>query len=354
MTGCVRTADGAVQCFGANEVGQIGDGTNVTLTGPRKVDLGVKPDDRPLLALGPLHACLADSASLRCWGDAAHGKLGIGVEASSRRAPEVVLPGPTLALAVARDHSCAIRKVGTDDEADIVVHCWGANGSGQLGDGTQTDRPEPKKVMEVVSGPISKSHPKRIALGERYTCVESVFGTGKQEEAVAVRCFGAMSAKPLFQAEPLRGLASGPNHACAIKAKDGSVWCWGKNDSGQLGDGGTTDATEPVATGMFGAADLAVGDHHTCARVVTGTVTCWGANDHHQLANGTTEKSTRPIPVHGLLGVVQLVAAGDATCARIHDGDVRCFGKNDRYQLGDGTTVEHVVPMAIKLRPEPQ
>jgi hypothetical protein len=146
-------------------------------------------------------------------------------------------------------------------------------------------------------------------------------------------------------------LTAGEDHTCALLS-DHTVKCWGKNESGQLGDQTMTDSAVPVSVlGVAGVAHITAGAHHTCALIGNGTVWCWGNNTHHQLANGETKNNGRAAMVLGLIGVSQIVAAGEGTCARLFtDGEVRCWGRNDAAQLGDGTLQEHTVPAPIKFK----
>jgi alpha-tubulin suppressor-like RCC1 family protein len=96
------------------------------------------------------------------------------------------------------------------------------------------------------------------------------------------------------------GFALGQFHSCAV-LRGGAVWCWGHNDSGQLGDGTTAARTTPVeVTGVTDAVAVAVGTWHSCALGRAGRVTCWGRNALGQLGDGTGSDRPRPAPVVGL------------------------------------------------------
>ncbi len=132
-------------------------------------------------------------------------------------------------------------------------------------------------------------------------------------------------------------LAAGGSHTCALQS-DGTVACWGDNYYGQLGDGTTTSRPTPVAVaGLSGATALAVGGSHTCALRNDGTVACWGANYYGQLGDGTFTDRLTPTAVAGLSGATAIAARGSHTCALLADGTARCWGNNEYGQLGDGT-----------------
>lgn len=139
-------------------------------------------------------------------------------------------------------------------------------------------------------------------------------------------------------------VVGGAGHTCAIAS--GALWCWGNNAYGQLGDGTTTDAKEPVMAGASGVTQVAAGDGHTCA-LANGAVSCWGRNNRGQLGDGTNADSKQPVPVAGLSGVTALAAGGDASCAVAGDGQLYCWGENGNGQLGDGTYADKNAPVAM-------
>lgn len=128
-------------------------------------------------------------------------------------------------------------------------------------------------------------------------------------------------------------IAAGGFHTCARLAVDGSVWCWGHNDRGQLGWGEPTlnMPTRTVPTlveGLSGpsrAVELALGARHSCALLEDGSARCWGDNDHGQLGDGTTEGRYRPAVVKGLSGATAIAAGDTATCALVK-GELLCWG----------------------------
>jgi alpha-tubulin suppressor-like RCC1 family protein len=306
---CALTADGWVMCWGSNAFGQLGDGTTVSQLAPVTVTGLISGVQQ--IAAGGTHTCaLTAAGGVKCWGDLA-------------TTPEDV-PGLTSgvsAIAAGYMHTCAI--VG-DAAAGGAVKCWGANDTGQLGNGTTTSSSTP----------------------------------------VAVQGLSAVKAISAGGAPVDRFTAGG--HGCAVTTA-GTVKCWGWNDEGQLGDGTTINRLAPVnVSGIAsGAQDVAAGDKHTCALIgdiAAGTagVKCWGQNRYGQLGVGSTESYPTPVQVGGFTGGVNAIAAGGAhTCAVTEAGGAKCWGRNAAGQLGNFTIgsqsllpVNVIVPIGLSYLPQ--
>ncbi|HYY80395.1 MAG TPA: hypothetical protein VFD04_14600 [Actinomycetes bacterium] len=136
--------------------------------------------------------------------------------------------------------------------------------------------------------------------------------------------------------------------ACGVAVlSDGTVWGWGMNTSGALGDGTTTDQYLPVrAQGVTDAVEVAAGSLHTLARLADQTVWAWGGNDYGQLGDGTTDPSS-PKPVPGLAGVVAVAVGRFDSFALTGDGTLYAWGANNYGQLGDGTTTTRATPTPV-------
>lgn len=138
-------------------------------------------------------------------------------------------------------------------------------------------------------------------------------------------------------------ISAGNEHTCALRS-DGTVWCWGRNQYGELGDGTLIDRPNPVeVVGLTGVTRISVGGDHTCAVLADSTVRCWGEGFRGQLGNGGTTDSPTPVAVKGLTGVTltgvtRIAAGGLHTCAALADGSAQCWGINDYGQIGAGTT----------------
>ena len=136
-------------------------------------------------------------------------------------------------------------------------------------------------------------------------------------------------------------------HSLAVRS-DGTVWAWGYNAAGQLGDASTTNATTPVqVSGLPAARAVTAADLASYALLGDGSVAAWGDNTYGELGDATTTSSTTPVPVSGLTGITQIAAGSYHVLALKSDGTVAAWGLNNAGQLGDATTTTRTTPVAV-------
>lgn len=349
---CALLADGAVKCWGANEHGQLGDGTTQDRHAP--VDAAL-PGPASAVGAGYVHTCAAVSGNVYCWGDNTVGELG-DLSRTDTSHPGLV-PGISGATALAGGggenagtprtyygHTCAL--------TGGAVWCWGADESGQLGDGAfQVSRPAPAAVSGLASGATA------VACGDRHTCAVV---------AGAVQCWGADAAGQLGdggsqnQSAPRQAIAAGAlavaagsAHSCAVVGPAGSeaLQCWGDNSSGQVAAGVNTPAVQrtPLQPGLgnFHPTGVSAGSAHTCAFTAGAAgPLCFGSNASSELGLSPTPRGLNTLALPSVKG---LTSGYHHNCALLGDGSVQCWGDNTWGQLGNGTAGGSVAAPVVVL-----
>ncbi len=139
----------------------------------------------------------------------------------------------------------------------------------------------------------------------------------------------------------------GAGHSLALES-DGTVWAWGCNGYGQLGNGNTTDSHVPIQVGgLTGMVAVSAGNEYSLALKSDGTAWAWGLNGNGQLGNDSSTNSDVPVPVSGLTGVVAVSAGAGHSLALKSDGTVWAWGSNSYGQLGNGNTIDSLVPVQV-------
>ena len=165
-----------------------------------------------------------------------------------------------------------------------------------------------------------------------------------------LRCQGRSNRPSQAGAGLVAGVDAGWYNTCALKA-DNSLWCWGVNNYGQLGDNlAESSSSVPVSViGLgSGVVEVKAGWYHACARKTDGSLWCWGMGGSGQLGDGLQTGYYVPTAVPALSSGVAQVATGQSySCARKTDGSLWCWGANGSGQLGDGTTNMRTTPTPV-------
>ncbi|HEV8634174.1 MAG TPA: DUF6531 domain-containing protein, partial [Chloroflexota bacterium] len=307
------TADGSVWAVGYNGYGQLGDGTTTGRSTPVQVKglggVGYLTDVKAIASHYTVSLALKNDGTVWAWGEGDKGELGNGASVNSSTPVQVSGLGGVTAIAAGWWHGLALRSDGS-------VWAWGWNVYGQLGDGTTTTRNAPVQVKDV-GGTGNIGAVTAIAAGSTHSLAlkgdGSVWAWGRNAEGE----LGNGSSLPSWKTSPVQagngiggvvGIAGGYEHVVALK-NDGTVWAWGNNRVGQLGDGTTTQRLSPVQVlGLSGAVGVASGNEHVLAVKNDGTVWAWGNNLHGELADGTTTDRWTPVRSGGLTGVTGISA----------------------------------------------
>jgi alpha-tubulin suppressor-like RCC1 family protein len=314
------------------------------------------------IASGGSHTCaLLEGGEVKCWGAGGSGQLGrdaaedIGGEAGSMASLRAIQLGKkALQLSAGRDHVCALLDGGE-------VKCWGSGWNGQLGQDFQEEiggkpgdmaklRPVPLGKMALQVG-VGSVHTCALLEGGEVKCWG--FGTSGQLGQDSMESIGAKSGDmAMLSSVPLGKRAvqvrGGTSNTCAL-LEGGEVKCWGRGESGQLGqdsmgnvggEKGDMAKLRPVQIGKK-VKELSVGREHVCALLDGDEARCWGNGSYGQLGQDSKENIGYKSGDMSKLGAIHLgkkvvkLSAGDLhTCALLEDGEVKCWGYGSAGQLG--------------------
>ena len=362
---CAVLADGTVWCWGENSYGKSGRDYEPSTT--NYVPMQVSGIDNALsVSAGEYHTCaVLEDGTVWCWGDNEYGKLGHDYDEQGSTHVPMRVPGIDTATSVTAgyDHTCAVL-------ADGTVWCWGSNEDSMLGQAYLYDEhsgefdgiPEYDNSTHMPMQVSGINTATSVSAGTEHTCALLADGT--------VWCWGNNEYGKLGQDYDEQGPTHVPmqvpgidtaididtrdDHTCAV-LEDGTVWCWGENEYGKLGhdydEQGSTHVPMRVP-GIDTATSVGTGDDHTCAALADGTVWCWGRFDEGNLGTDYYEDyqvKHQPTQVPGIATATGVFAGEDHTCAVLVDKTIFCWGEKDDGQLGvDYQSVESThVPMRV-------
>ena len=297
--------EGGVFCWGRGSLDQLGSSeltTNVLgaiihriISTPARVmslTSGVTQ-----ISAGDFHTCALVNGGAQCWGSFFFGQLGNdqirGSAKSSTLVPQQVtgLTSGVTQISAGRKHTCAV-------VAGRAV-CWGKGASGQLGNNSDLDASTPRQVVGLTSGVT------QISAGDSHTCAVMNGAALCWGEGVFVQ-LGNNTNQHAFVPKRVTGLTSGVTqisaggrHTCAVVA--GGAFCWGEGDDGRLGHNrpGNAEADRSIPTQVMGltsgVTQISAGNFHTCA-LVNGSIQCWGKDDSGQLGRSSRTGSPAPVP----------------------------------------------------------
>lgn len=289
---CALDVNGKAWCWGGNGWGALGSSGSSQSATPVAVAGGLTFKD---IAVGSEHSCaLTNAGAMYCWGHNDWRQFALNAPAMSE-APVAVAPQLQFAsLTAGATYTCGVT---TTNQA----YCWGYDGWGNLGDGTSISYGNTFSVTPtLVAGGRAWMH---LGAGQIHSCGLTTAGQGFCWGNNGGKLGNGGTAEssnpsPLSGAPTLTAIAVGANHNCAISTT-AEVWCWGMNANGQVGQAASVAVIRPTRVPNFTAAEVAAAGigtgsgSHTCAVTVDRlTVKCWGRNDTGQLGNGSTSGST--------------------------------------------------------------
>ena len=362
---------GLAYCWGSNATGQLGNNSTSQSLIPVAVDTSGVLSGKTVTSIsaGGSHTCAVASGLAYCWGYNAYGRLGNNSTVLSLIPVAVntsgVLSGKTVtSVSNGANHTCAV--------ASSAAYCWGFNGNGRLGDGSNVNSSVPVAVsvrafarIKGVDYPASALQGKTVTAvssGVNHTCavasgIAACWGynlngqlgnstTTDSSVPVAVNTTGVLSGKTVI------AIAAGGFHSCAVASS--AAYCWGSNTYGQLGNNSTAQSLVPVAVNTSGALTvtaIAAGVSHSCA-VASSIAACWGSNTNGRLGDNSSTQSLIPVAVNtsGVLSgkTVTVITAGNPHSCAIASGAAYCWGSNATGQLGNNSITQSLVPVLVK------
>ena len=347
---CWLDANGKAFCWGDNSQGQLGDGSTQSSMDPVAVSGNIRFSS---ISAGWDHTCgVAADNRAYCWGRGRYGRLGNG-SSENRMTPTPVSGGLSIeSVDAGLAHTCALT---TDGEG----FCWGRGEDGILGNDSTKSSPVPVAVAGGHTfGSIEAASATTCGVtdkGEAYCWGASDFGNmlGQGENDRETKFSPGLVAGD-FKFRP-ESVSVGLDHACAITTADEAV-CWGRGRYGKLGIGSSDSLgvlenlkTPRRVNGDVSFASLATGTFQTCGISVDDKAYCWGRNGSGQLGDGTTTMRVEPVAVSGRLKVKQLTIGTKHTCAVSSSDDVYCWGDGSAGKLGTRSSNNELTPTKVAL-----
>jgi alpha-tubulin suppressor-like RCC1 family protein len=289
---CALDWQGDVYCWGRNNNGQLGNGSTTDSAIPVKVS-GLDGKVITQISAGSNHTCALDQhGQAYCWGSNRDGKLGGKSTDFAVSSPQPVegIPNPVTLISAGSSHTCAVDTAGG-------LWCWGAGDFGQVGLAPFANSAKPNQVTTLTGKVVN------MEAGWFHTCLLNDAGAvlcwGKNQEGElgnAAQISRADLVGPVDMAKDVRLLAVGGQETCAVK-NDDTVWCWGRNPYGQIGDQTRVDHLIPWEIHLPGkVTQIAIGGSHACALGASEKVYCWGADDLGQLGSAGILAIPTPTP----------------------------------------------------------
>jgi len=342
----IKNLDDKLWCWGNNENDQLGNSSITTAaSSPRSIG----SDVWQTVVTGDQHSCgIDETGALHCWGKNDSGQVGNGSTLDQETPAAISANTDWSNVSLGTNHSCAIKD-------DKTLWCWGSNTSFQLGHSPENSR-KPSLLSKTNEDESIEAEAWRASSsGNSHTCAI--------KDNASLWCWGGNTKGQIgqdnttaFYSEPTAvapdskwlSISANGDHSCAIK-DDNSLWCWGGNEAGQVGNNSTETVVKTPTLIAAGSNwnKISLGTDHSCGIKADNNLWCWGDNTLSQLGDGSTLATNTPKQIGTAINWSEISLGNQFSCAISTDGSLWCWGYNDRYQLGDGETTDVNIPTAI-------
>jgi alpha-tubulin suppressor-like RCC1 family protein len=368
---CALSNLGNVYCWGSNSNGETGSGILATPDSPMEV-LGVGGtgflSDIIAISAASYNTCaLSNSGNVYCWGYNADGELGNNTTVNSPTPVEVVGVGGSgfLSNITAIGGNCAVSSAGN-------AYCWGYNNAGELGNNSTTNSSTPVEVVGVggvgfLSGVVSISATwfyttcAIVTSGNAYCWGYNNYGQlGNNSTTSSSTPVEVMGVGGTGFLSGLNSISAGSYTTCASTTA-GNAYCWGRGNSGQLGNNTISISHTPVEVSgvggsgvLSGVTSVSVGAFTSCAASMSGTY-CWGDNSDGQLGNNSETNSSTPVQSMGVGGsgvlseTISVSSGSGVVCSASGAGNVYCSGYSQQGQLGNNDAAQVANPTPVEV-----
>lgn len=351
--GCAVASDDKVYCWGENDNGQIGDNTNANKLSPVAVNDKLTYAGETIkdfsVASNTIHedafCVLTNSQKMYCWGGNLIFPFGDDESAEDLTVPrQLIMQGSLAGKTVKSIASKFENNLGCLIASDDNVYCWGDQQNGKLGNGLENSVVQYNPVAVSRNTVLNGKSIKKVTIGSEFACAMSTdgkaycwgknnygqLGNGSSDATssipVEVDMAGVLSGKTI------KDIESGKEHTCVL-ANDNRIYCWGRNESGQLGNGNTSNSNIPVLVNTslrFGS--ISTGSSFSCAVSITNKTLCWGIGKYSRLGSSSDAVvNSNPIDIsnRGSLDgktITNVSASYNGACALTSTGEYYCWG----------------------------
>jgi len=352
---CGIMSNGTAYCWGNNFYGELGNGAAPYAhnTNANPIPVNINSTFKKIVAGGYFTCGILTNGTAYCWGYGQGGRLGTGNEASQSNPSPVNTTETFKDISASYTNACGITNSG-------IAYCWGQNTYGQLGNGSVGGEAHSPVAVYTTANFTKISMRAGSTWHGQFVCGLSTNGTAycwgwNDQGQLGNGSVGGEASIPVAVniSSTFSDLTTGWSHACGILT-NGTAYCWGEGSAGALGDWNVTtnDEPNPVAVALDEEfSNISAGKLYTCGILTNGTAYCWGfgadPDGHGKLGFFTTSNEVYPLPVNISSTFKHISAMWQHTCGLSTNGTAYCWGRNDRGELGNGDTTIRWIPTPV-------